>query len=134
MAKKIHPAPKKRRGPKKKKPKFNSPWKVNPYKEELISVTQADRVIEKFGGVPKLAEALANVGLKKNKSSIYRWTYPVGEKSGTGGSIPTSSLKLVIAAARNEGVLLSPEDLDPRVSFVKKRIWEIPSTKKKRKR
>jgi hypothetical protein len=76
-------------------------------------MTQACRIIKKFGGAEALAEALSNVGLERSKHNVYRWTYP-REKGGTGGVIPTPSLPHVLLAARNEGILITREDLDPR--------------------
>lgn len=75
--------------------------------------SQAQRVINKFGNVEKLAKALALVGHPKDVSSIYRWNLSK-ETNGTNGLIPSSSIPHVIEAARLEGILLTSEDLDPR--------------------
>ena len=74
---------------------------------------QAKRIIEKFGSPYKLSQALRRVGEKayRHPSVIYRWTYPKGSRCGTGGVIPTSALQDVFAAARLEGLVLTPEDL-----------------------
>lgn len=69
--------------------------------------TQADRVIEKFEGAPRLAELIG-----RDDSTVYRWTYP-REKGGTGGVIPGNALVLVIRAAKQEGILLTDADLSP---------------------
>lgn len=69
--------------------------------------TQANRVIQKFGGARKLAAAL-----KVDPTAVYKWTYPVA-KQGTGGRIPTGKLESVLRAARREGILLTPDDLWP---------------------
>jgi amino-acid N-acetyltransferase len=78
--------------------------------------SQAERVIAKFGGPYKLAKAVAalgRAGAKLNPATIYRWVYPKA-KGGTDGLIPTSSLHLVLEAARYDGIFLSTDDLDPR--------------------
>lgn len=78
--------------------------------------SQAERVIAKFGGPYRLAKAVAALGdpaKTLNPASVYRWQYDKS-KGGTGGLIPTSSLALVLEAARYDGIFLSTEDLDPR--------------------
>lgn len=78
--------------------------------------SQAERVIAKFGGPYKLARAVAALGradAKLNPATVYRWQYSK-DKGGTGGLIPTSSLHLVLEAARWDGIYLSTDDLDPR--------------------
>ncbi len=75
--------------------------------------TQAERVIRKFGGARRLSAVLKEIGRPRNATSIYRWTYSrtIG---GAGGLIPSSGLKDVLLAARHAGIILSPDDLDPR--------------------
>lgn len=75
---------------------------------------QAERVIAKFGGVPHIHKALANVGCAKNKSTIHRWRYPV-EVGGTGGIIPPRVWPYLVKAAHSEGIILTSEDLDPSI-------------------
>lgn len=76
-------------------------------------LTQVYRIVAKFGGHVKLAEALAAVGRPKSKVTIYRWSHP-RSKGGAGGVIPSSALNDIILAARHQGIVLTPEDLDPR--------------------
>lgn len=75
--------------------------------------TQAERIIKKFGGARRLAEALKAIERPYHHTTIYKWTYPK-EVKGTGGIIPTAALPDVVMAARAAGILLSSEDLDPR--------------------
>ncbi len=84
--------------------------------DERIPCSQAKRIIEKFGGAMNLVRALRDAGRPRDKCNVYRWTWD-REKGGTGGILPTSALQDVIEAARLEGVLLTTEDLDPRISF-----------------
>lgn len=70
-------------------------------------LTQAERVIAKFGGVGPLAEAIG-----RNPSTVYKWTYPRTE-GGTDGLIPASSLRRVLKAAREHGIFISATDLYP---------------------
>lgn len=77
---------------------------------------QAERVMAKFGGAQRLVEAMKRIGCDYNVASLYKWTYP--RPKGRGGIIPGSAWADVLAAARNEGISLSPEDKDPN-QFVK---------------
>lgn len=70
--------------------------------------TQAQKVIGKFGGVPRVATAL-----DCDPSGIYKWTY-TKEEGGTDGLIPSSALPRVLKAAEILGIELTKEDLDPR--------------------
>lgn len=70
--------------------------------------TQAQRVFEKCGGVPRLAGAMG-----KDPSALYRWNHPK-EKGGCDGLIPSSSMQEVLDAATLLGVKFSAKDLDPR--------------------
>lgn len=76
--------------------------------------SQAQRIVDKFGGARRLASALhaADPSYARHPSNVYRWLYP-REKGGTGGVIPTSALPLVITAARIEGIYLTADDLYP---------------------
>lgn len=80
----------------------------------LLHVSQAERIIDKFGGVPALLQVLneADPSITWNKSSIYRWLYPK-EKGGTGGVIPTRAMVPLFRAARLAGIILTPEDFYP---------------------
>jgi len=78
---------------------------------------QAVQVIFKFGNARKLADAIKECCPESehyNPATIYRWTYPK-EAGGTGGVIPAPALKTVIKAARYAGVMLTPEDLTPKL-------------------
>jgi hypothetical protein len=68
-------------------------------------VSQAQTIIDKFGGVPALAKA---TGFSLN--SVYKWTYPK-EKGGTGGLIPASKLPEVYMAAQRLGIELSAAEV-----------------------
>jgi hypothetical protein len=80
--------------------------------------TQAERVIARFGGHRRLFNAMNlayDMGLAKKPRSItqiYRWTYPKAQ-GGSDGLIPTAALRDVLAAARVEGIVITPEDLFP---------------------
>lgn len=80
--------------------------------EDQLS-TQARRVIDKFGSCAKLCAALKQIGRGRDISSIYRWTAPY-HLGGTDGIIPTSAWPDVLAAARYAGIVITPEDFDPR--------------------
>lgn len=74
--------------------------------------TQAARIFAKFGGVPRLVEALAEIDMPRDRTAVYRWNHPVS-KGGTGGVVPGKALRAVLAAARHWGILITPEDLYP---------------------
>lgn len=78
------------------------------YAENLPRVlTQAERIIAKFGGPYKLAEQL---GVRP--STVYRWTYPKS-KGGSDGVIPTKSINKLLRLARVHGIFLTGDDLYP---------------------
>jgi hypothetical protein len=85
-------------------------------KRALFTHPQAENIIRKFGGAREMARVLKEIFPEDhyNPSSIYRWTYPK-EAGGTGGEIPTAALKMVVKAARIAGILLTPQDLFPKV-------------------
>lgn len=83
--------------------------------EEPVLRSQAQRVIDRFGGPVQLAKALAAIGSPRHASNVTRWTYS-RKRGGTGGLIPGSAMPLVIQAARYHGVFLTPQDTDPRPS------------------
>lgn len=79
---------------------------------------QAANIIAKFGGASELCR-MVNMVLRPDEvpwapSTIYRWTYPV-EAQGTGGEIPTRKIKTVLRAARLAGILITIEDLYPKL-------------------
>lgn len=88
----------------------------------MIESTQVDRIVSKFGGWKALWKALVTAGFERDLTALYRWSYPK-EKGGAGGVVPTHSMHQVLEAARLEGVHLTTEDLDPRVSL--KRKYEV---------
>lgn len=83
----------------------------SPYEAWLLTGSQAARVIAKFGGPYPLA---AKIGY--DPSQVFRWRYPEAPhpKRGTGGIIPTRALRLIRQMAREEGVLLTDDDLAPK--------------------
>lgn len=76
--------------------------------------TQAERVLRKFGGARRLSDALKAVDRYRNVATIYRWTYS-RSIGGAGGLIPSSGLRDVMLAARHAGIILTADDMDPRV-------------------
>jgi hypothetical protein len=66
----------------------------------------ARRIIEKFGGPYKMAEACGS-----HWSTVYRWLWM--PPHGTGGQIPSSAVRRIVAAAALCGVVLTAEDWDP---------------------
>lgn len=75
--------------------------------DEPTVMTQAERVIEKFGGPKNLARIIG-----RDVATVYKWMYPK-TKGGTGGLIPTQALTEVMAAARQQGIFLTTADLFP---------------------
>lgn len=81
--------------------------------------TQAERVVAKFGGVRRLLRLFEEAGRPISASTIYRWLYPRGKSSGCGGRIPSRMMPEVILIAREDGMILTSEDLDPRPLLVR---------------
>lgn len=71
--------------------------------------TQAQRVYDKFGGVPALVDALKDAGVERNASSVYRWNMP-RSKGGCGGVVPSSAMPDILAAARVCGLVFTPDE------------------------
>jgi DNA-binding transcriptional regulator YdaS (Cro superfamily) len=69
---------------------------------------QAQKIIQRFGGEAKLAKL---IGI--SRISVYRWQYK--RPIGADGLIPTANIEKIKAVARNEGILLRPEDWVPEV-------------------
>jgi len=65
----------------------------------------AQKVIDIFGGPSKVAKAL---GL--GRSTVTRWTYPP-ERSGTDGHIPGKYHQQIVNAAKEQGLVITAEDL-----------------------
>ncbi len=72
-----------------------------------MASTQAQRIIDKFGGVPQLAQLI-----NRMPQAIYRWTYPAS-RGGTDGYIPTSAIDEIKAAALMIDLPLTAEDWAP---------------------
>lgn len=80
--------------------------------------TQVDRVFKAFNGVMGLVRALTAIGRYKSPSTLYRWRYARSKKrgaGGTGGMVPIQCWPDIFAAAEYEGIILSSEDVDPRI-------------------
>jgi transposase len=69
----------------------------------------AERVINKCGGVQKVAKMLG-----MTPQAIYKWTYPF-EAGGSNGLIPTKRIIELMVAAKHHGINLEPEDFFPRM-------------------
>lgn len=78
---------------------------------EVKMITQAERILKKFGGHMKLAKALKDIGCPKSITQIYKWTYD-RSKGGTNGVIPNVALFDIVQAAKAKGIVLTSEDLD----------------------
>lgn len=75
------------------------------------AVTQAERIIECFGGVRPLMRALKAARYPRNAASIYKWTYPWPR--GAGGLIPEPALYEIKFVANKVGVRIPKEALEP---------------------
>ncbi len=84
----------------------------SPPTKKFQQKTQAQKVFDKFGGVPKLHKALKDLGPEHERaiSAIYRWNLPKS-KGGTNGMVPNSALQSILLAARAEGIVFTPDDL-----------------------
>jgi hypothetical protein len=85
-------------------------------------MTQAERILLKFGGARELHALLKSIGRPRNLATIYKWTYP--RPKGRGGLIPTSAWPDLHLAARMAGIILTPADLDHRDILLKKKDLE----------
>lgn len=73
--------------------------------------SQAQRVIDAFGGVAQLHHALVRAcGEVRSKKQIYCWMYS-RDRGGTGGVIPHWMIPAIRNAARVAGVRLTERDL-----------------------
>lgn len=68
---------------------------------------QAQRIIDRFGGAPRVATAL-----RKDVSAIYKWLYEK-DRGGTDGLVPSSAVPEVMKAADALGIEFQPGDWDP---------------------
>ena len=71
--------------------------------------TQAERIIERFGGPQQLQSALLTEGCSVNLSTIYRWMYP-RKFNGRHGHIPRKYHVVIRVAAATQNITLLPED------------------------
>ena len=78
--------------------------------------TQAARIFAKFGSMQATVRALKQLGgaAARDASTVCRWNMDK-RFGGTGGLIPLKAIPHVLAAATATGVVLTAEDLDPRV-------------------
>jgi hypothetical protein len=65
----------------------------------------AKSIIRHFGGVSAVASIVG-----KHPSRVYRWTYPLTVREGTGGLVPSKDQVLLLEYARLNGVDFLPED------------------------
>lgn len=77
---------------------------------------QAERIINKFGGVIALREALAFVGHRISRQSIYKWSYPrhwgpQGQnRDGGDGFVPEHIRPTIRLAAKELLIDLNADD------------------------
>lgn len=71
-------------------------------------VSQAERVIARFGGPLETAKAI-----QYSLAAVYKWNAP-RSRHGCHGLIPTRALERLMTVARMFGVLLTEDDLKPR--------------------
>jgi len=69
-------------------------------------MTPAERVCKAFGSATVVGEAL-NI----SADEVWRWNRPIGRSRGRGGLVPDRYQARILAAARERGVDLRPEDL-----------------------
>lgn len=84
--------------------------------------TQAQVIFSKFGGPGKLCQALRAIGCKYERSTVYRWNYS-RKRGGSEGWIPSTAWVYILKAARVEGIVITPEDMDPRTYMLQKRVY-----------
>lgn len=73
--------------------------------------SQAYRIICRFGGIKELHYALGLINKALHIRSYYRWL------NRPNGTVPVEMLDHIIYVARFVGVLLTEQDLDPRVQL-----------------
>lgn len=69
-------------------------------------ITPVSIVIERFGSIRAVAEALA-----LERTAVQRWTY--ARPKGTGGTIPQKHWAPLMERARKAGIELQADDLMP---------------------
>lgn len=70
---------------------------------EALQASEAIKVFEAFGGVRRFHEALYDVGVYRNRSSLYKWTHPKAD-GGTDGRVPRRMWRHIIKAARAKSI------------------------------
>lgn len=82
------------------------------YERWLYFESQAAHLIKKFGGPYPCARRLGY-----DPSQVFRWRYPEHPhpKRGTGGTVPRRALEKMFEIARAEGILLTEDDIRPRI-------------------
>lgn len=70
----------------------------------LSAMTQATRIIDKFGGEAKIA-ALLDITVPR----VQRWSFPAN-RGGNDGRVPPKHYQFLLDAAKARGVDLSPSD------------------------
>ncbi len=84
--------------------------------EDLLKPTkhskQAEKIINKLGGVPKVVALLAEVGVRRSRFSVYKWMYPkkLAGHGGTGGVFPQDMREAIRLIAQLEGITLTKKD------------------------
>ena len=71
---------------------------------DLIAMNTAYKIAMLFGGVRELWRALVPYYPDLDPMTVYRWTYPRGERRGTGGRSPPAKLRAVVEIARRRGI------------------------------
>ena len=64
----------------------------------------AKNIIEKCGGAERVAQF---VGI--HVTNVHRWTYPK-ERGGSAGLVPSQHQQKLLAAAKENGIALEPND------------------------
>lgn len=90
--------------------------------KDAACINLATRIFQKFGTVKHLCEVLALIGRPRNINSLYKWQYPRW-RGGMAGFIPHRAIADVLAAARFDGILITPEELDPRTYVTQIERW-----------
>lgn len=80
-------------------------------------LASARDVIARFGGLKQLVDALAAVGLPRERTVVYKWTYPY--PTGSGGKIPRHAWPDIQIAAKRAKVSLDGVRMLPRKKYGK---------------
>lgn len=79
---------------------------IDPRNPNLVFESAAHRIITKLGGACVVAKALGIA-----PSTVYRWMYPKGIHSGTGGFVPYKYVAILIKYARSQGILITAAEI-----------------------